>query len=384
MTVKIDKKKFKKLAEIRYLNSISIYLPGNKDRWIDPLQDKSRLRLKKLLKEITGKLKIRDMDEDAIRNYLKPMVDLVEDDSQWGFLMNGRVIFLNEDYFEHMIIPVKQELYYIGESFYLQPLVPLVNQNQTFYILSIGLKDVELFRCNWFDIEKLEVDKFLPGSLAEALGFDYQEKVTQFRGGQENRGRAMYHGQKMGDEIKKTEVEKFCRYINKGILEILDHRNEKLLIASVDYLFSQYKKINSYPHLEEKNISLSPSKFDARKLHKEAIRILENEFSEEKARKIRAYRESVDRSNVETTVVTAAHEGQIDTLFIDPGDIIWGRFDRDRSQVEVHKDYRKGDISLNNFATIHTFLKNGQVYLMEKEKFPELSRPMNAILRYGI
>ncbi len=381
----INKNKFEQLAEKTAENAVSIYLPSNKDRWIDPLQDKNRIKLKNLIKDISGELKEKGMEDEEVKKFLEPLNDFIEDDSEWGYLMEGMAIFLSNDLFEYYILPIAQEeMYYRGNRFYLQPLVPVLNTNHTFYILSLSMKGVELFRANLFDIEKLNIEQFVPSTIEEALGHDYEEKVLQYRGEQEGEGKAMFHGQNVGEEVKKKETEKFIRYVNDGIMDALDHRHEKLIIASVDYLFAQYKEINAYPNLAEEHISLSPKDFKPKELKEKAIDIIRKDLAKLKHEKKEAYREAVDKTNVEETVVSAAHIGQIDTLFLNQDEMIWGKFDKDSNKSELHEEYKEGDISLNNFAAIHTFLKNGQVFLMKKKDMPDGSRPMNAILRYEI
>jgi hypothetical protein len=379
-----DKQRFRELAEMSGEYSISIYLPSNKDRWIDPVKDINRIKLKNFIKKISQELKNRKVEDDKIKEYLDPLQELLNDDERWGDLMPGMVIFRNKEFFEFFIMPVDiEEMYYIGWQFYLQPMIQTIHLNNRFYLLSLDLNSVELFRANVFDIQKLKVDEFIPASIEEALGSDYQADL-QFRSGQEGGGRALFHGQKEGMELKKTEAEKFIRNINDGISKILKDRDEKLVVACVDYLFSIYNEINSYPNLARKHISLSPAKMKPEELKERAMEILQEDLEQERDNKKHAFNESVEKTNVSETIVSAAYNGQVDTLFLAREEMIWGKFYPEETKTEMHKGYHEEDISLNNFATIHTLLKNGEVYVMEKAHLPDPSRPMNALLRYGI
>jgi hypothetical protein len=129
---------------------------------------------------------------------------------------------------------------------------------------------------------------------------------------------------------------------------------------------------------------MSPARVDPVELLQKAISIREEKINKEKEEKIIAYRETVDKTNLTETIVTAAYNGQVDTLFLTRNHIIWGNFDRELAKTEAHSDFQNEDMSLNNFASIHTILKDGEVILLDKEALPDPSRPMNAILRYRI
>jgi hypothetical protein len=80
-------------------------------------------------------------------------------------------------------------------------------------------------------------------------------------------------------------------------------------------------------------------------------------------------------------VVTAAHDGWVETLFVAVDRQEWGIFHAETRTVETHQDALAGDDDLLDVAAMHTLLKRGTVYAVGIEQMPAPS-PTVAILRY--
>ncbi|MBS0001004.1 MAG: hypothetical protein KFF73_18620 [Cyclobacteriaceae bacterium] len=68
-----DRKKFREFAENKGDLSVTIFLPSNKDRWIDPLKDLNRIKLKNFIKKISKEIQSRGIEDDQIKIYLEPL-----------------------------------------------------------------------------------------------------------------------------------------------------------------------------------------------------------------------------------------------------------------------------------------------------------------------
>ena len=82
-------------------------------------------------------------------------------------------------------------------------------------------------------------------------------------------------------------------------------------------------------------------------------------------------------------IVSAAHQGQIQFLFVALGQPTWGAFDPDDLKVDVHKTEKPGDEDLSNVAAVHVLSHGGTVYAVEPEDVPERA-PLAAIFRLPV
>jgi hypothetical protein len=83
-----------------------------------------------------------------------------------------------------------------------------------------------------------------------------------------------------------------------------------------------------------------------------------------------------------TTIVQAAHQSRIDTLFVALGRQQWGSFDPDTQQLQLVSDPQEGAADdLLNVAATQTLLHGGAVYAMEPDRMPT-QRDLAAVFRY--
>ena len=85
-------------------------------------------------------------------------------------------------------------------------------------------------------------------------------------------------------------------------------------------------------------------------------------------------------SQVET-VVRAAHDAQVDMLFVASDRELWGRYDAEKRQCDVHAQRAAGDQDLLDLAAIRTALTGGKVHTVPREKMPADS-PLAATFRF--
>lgn len=379
----VTKDSLKKLAGVQGKDCISIYLSSNRDDRLDMRHDKNRVALKNHVSEIEHRLLEKGWKKKDTEEYLDPFRKILDDESNWGRLAEGRVYFRQEGYFDSFELPVEPvEQRYLGERFYIKPLVPVANRNIEFYILVLDIKGIGLYKSDLFRMEKLDVQEFIPSRIEEALGFDYKEKVLQYRAGQEGAGHGMFHGQQVGEELKKKEVEQFLHYIDRGLLEVIHDRSIPLVVSAVDYLFHEFRHITGYPNLVDRSFSLSTEENKPGPVADAGREIISGLYEKEISADIQRYHESRAKSEVIEKIVTGSIRGQIDTLFAGESDLIWGEADTETGSVKVHPEKSGGDVSLDNLAVIHTLLTGGKVHVVPANDLPDPGHGMNAILRY--
>ena len=148
--------------------------------------------------------------------------------------------------------------------------------NLSFYLLSLNLKRVKLYRVSRDEIYEISITG-IPKSLKEAIGKDEFEKQLQAHsttGISERSGKRIFHGHGVGTNHHKNLILSFFRSIDKGLNKTLAEKELPLVIAGVDYLLPIYKKANKYSHLVKKGIIGNPERIDLRELQKKSLPIV--------------------------------------------------------------------------------------------------------------
>ena len=377
-----DKKTITQLSENSTANSVTIYLATHRPG-TDYSGDKNRIKLKNQIKEVKRTLMHRGMKESDVNQYLEPLYTLEQNTIFLNNLWDGLVVFLSGNTYEYFVMSeIFDDLVYVGDEFYLLPLLKPLGENIDFYILSLALQGVTLYKANRFSIEKLDVEEFLPQNVENAIGFDYKNRIFQHRASVSGRGEAMYHGHVRGEEERKKDIRKFLHYVDKGLNKVLKGKNEPLIVASVDYIFSFYQEITSYKNVHEKNISESPENEKPGALQVRAWDHVKQRINDKIMKAKKRFDESKSKSFVIENIIPEVNTGKVDTLFVNNDEHVWGKFKAEENKAIVHDEKEAGDMELINWSAIHTYLTNGDVYILEPEEMPVKDRPLNALYRY--
>jgi hypothetical protein len=381
----ISKDKFKQLAKVNKINCISIFIPTHRTgEEVNQMIDQKTL--KNRLKTLEKDPALKQLTDNEKEKLFKPVNDLIEDYEFWQHQSDGLAIFLNQDEFHYYTLPVYfEEFSYVSDHFYLKPLVPYINDSAKFYLLALSLKGAKFFEGFAHQIDEIEMDDLFPSSFEDSVGHDYEEKNLQFHTGKAGNDTAMYHGHGKGKEDEKTEIEKFFRDINNGLMKFLHDKDAPLVLATVDYLVPLYKEVNEYKYLADEFIPGNPVHEDATLLHEKARDILAEHFDGKRNEKIAAFEQALADAKAsfkEEEIVPAAINQRVDTLFVRNREDLWGIFDKDQNKALIRDEKSEQNVCLLNLATVHTILNGGDVFLLDADDLPEPASKLNAIFRY--
>lgn len=383
----INDKDLEKLMNVQDKTCVSIFIPTQR-AGKEVLEEKNKTHLKSLWKEVGTQLKEKGLSEDKIAKIGKPIEALLSDKSFWRHQSDGLAIFAAEDFFEKYTLPVNFEAHtYISEEFYIKPLVPMFNEDSRFYLLALQLEDVELYEATTYSIGKVEVDDLIPSRLEERVGFDYKQKHLDFKTQNSGGENTIFHGHGGGsDEVRKEEINRYFRAIDKGLDSVLHDERVPLVVATQDYLFPIYEKVNTYNHLIDKVIPGNPSDTDMLGLHEKALKILEPELEKTKREKTKKFNELNNTDNTGasvTDILPAVQQGKVDTLFLENRSEIWGTYNNDNMNVTIHDNQQNGNYSLMNWAAKEVLKQGGNVFLIPEAQMPDKNSKMNALYRFN-
>ncbi len=381
----INEKDFKELANYKNDTCVSIFIPTQR-AGKEVLEGKNKKHLHSEWVQIRKHLKEQKVGESIIDKIGEPIEKLIEDRDFWRHQSDGLAIFTSPDFFKKFTIPVNFEAYhYVGNEFYVKPLVPAMTGDGKFNILAIQLEDVKLFEATRYSIAPIEIDDLTPGRLEERVGFDYKEKALQFRTQGEGGEKTQFHGHGGSERDEKTEIKQFFRAVEQGLREYLVKENLPLVVYCQDYLFPIYKDANTYNHLVDEVIPGNPNDSDLLGIHKKALEIMESHLHDSRNEKIEKYKELSSTENTTSAIsdiIPAVYQGKVDTLFIENRTEVWGDYNENNMQVEFADNNENGSVSLLNLAAKKTIEMGGKVYLVEHEFMPQKKSKMNALLRF--
>ena len=358
---------------------ISIYMPahrGGRETRQDPV------RLRNLIGQAATQLVKAGMPTEDINTLLAPASKLLDQPDFWQHQSDSLVLFLGKDFFQYHCIPVDfDEFVGVSQTFYIKPLLSFLTNNGEYYILAVSQNQVRIFKATGSAIKALELGS-VPPSLAQALQYDDPEKQLQFHSGQSGNS-PIYHGQG-GSGDDKTDILRFFQLIDTGLQSLLDNTYRPMIFVGVDYLFPIYQTANSYPTLLDTSVQTNPDALHPQDLHQQTLPIAQTYFKQSaKASKSR-YREmagSAQTADRLSDILNAAHDGQVETLFIASGHQKWGIYDaQSRQFTESDKSTVNSD-SLLNLAAVYTLNCGGQVFVMDVTDMPTNTLAA-AILRY--
>lgn len=380
----------KTLVEHPQLPSVSLYMPTQKAR-VETRQNP--IRFKNLIRAAEERLDAMGIPRTQAVDLLQPLKDLDTYDF-WEHQDYGLVIFISRNLFRYYSLPIEfPELVVVSEQFHLKPLLHLINNDSSFYLLSLSQQEVKFFQGTRYNLNQVEVEN-LPQNLEAVLLEDEMQKGVQHRIGSSKGGTAnpaqhpgSFHGQGSPDRDKHQEdIRQFCYAIDGALHPKLREEKSPLVLAAVEYLFPIYQQANTYPHLLESGINGNTENVKLEELHQEAWQIVEPQFHQSQEQVMVLYQQLAGEKMGKTSsdlkeIIPAAYYQRVETLFVPKQWQIWGKFEPDTMTVDLHPELGPEDEDMLNFAAIHTLLNGGRVYTLEPEEMPN-SVVAAAIFRY--
>lgn len=241
------------LTELREFNEpfcLTIYSP-----FINPntATNPNRIEMKNLLREAETALQSAGVKPRDIKKTLRPAKLLLEGHEFWPIHHQSLALFMHPKLFRYYHIPDHDIPYLltVESGFNLAPLLRAMQNNQQFYILALGHKNVRLFEGDHFSLKPVKLKDF-PTDMKDLLGIDEYPKsrethtIAPARAG---KGSEAYHEQYNVSQTDKDMLLEFFRRIDHRLHNFLIHHQKPLIIAGVEYLLPMYRKVNTYPGL---------------------------------------------------------------------------------------------------------------------------------------
>lgn len=333
-------------------------------------------RLKNLLRQAEQELIAWGIRSPEARALLRPARERQRDRAFWQHQSSGLAIFLAQNFQRELRLPFAvDELVSVSDRFHLKPLLEYSRRNGRFYVLALDLEQIRLFRSNQFEIEEIPIED-VPTAVEEGLRFDDPEAQLQFHTSTDSPGGrrpAQFFGQGVGVNDVKDDLLRYFHKVDRKLQPYLPDKELPMVMVGIGYSLPIYREANSYAHLLEKGIDRNPERMDPDTLRELAWELIDEQLQAEREHAVQAYGHLIPRQRALSDlkqVVTAAHDGAIESLFLARGEQVWGSFDPEARHVEAHSERQPGDRDLLDLAAVQVWKHAGDVYLMDRQDVP--------------
>ncbi|MEQ8705244.1 MAG: hypothetical protein RIC19_15060 [Phaeodactylibacter sp.] len=379
----IDEKQFNDLTNISGSNLLSIYITTYRANH----SQEDQIRYKNALKNAHEQLLKAGMDDQEAGKYLHTARELLKQERFWSYLSDGLAVFVGpDDFFHYEILPITFDTYVSrGEQFHLSPMLPVLGGSSRFFLLALSQNEVRFFEGDQYSITPVKIEDLVPtGGMEEAFVLsDSPDALQHHSGGSSGGKNAIYHGQGIGQDDKKKDIEAYFREVDKGLMKMLYDEKPPMVVACVDYLMPIYKSVNEYNNLFSENISGNPEQVGPAMLHEKAWSIISQHFEQQQAEDIKRFHEAMSNNQASAApqqIVPAAAYEKVDTLFLKKGAHLMGQFDYDKNEITLNQ--RNDNRDLLDLAAVQTHLNGGRVYWLDAEEMPVPTASANAIYRF--
>jgi hypothetical protein len=379
----MQREDIERLASIHEPSCISIYIPVHSTGFEGQTNP---IRLKNAIREAERALEATGMRRPDVESLLEPAREFLATEGPWCYWQGGLAMFRSETTFEVYNMPIDfDEHVRVAGRFYIKPLIPALIADGMFYVLCVSQNATRVLSCTRETATPVEIEA-LPGSLADALGYETTEDHIEYHAGAAGKdgGAPVYHGQGAGSDDKRQDLKRYLRIIGDAVDDALNGHKEPLVFVGAEPLHAIYTDISDYPHLTGDGVAGNFEHASDEEIRDRAWEIVEPVFSEGQQKARSEYERLGGTERAVTAIediVRAAHDGRIAMLFIDAKASLWGTYNPATRQVAIHAEPADEDDELLDLCAVKTLLTDGAVHAPDADDIPG-GGPAAAVLRY--
>lgn len=343
---------------------------------------KLEIEFKNLLQETEKKLKDNwDYKQRQVDEFLAEAADLAADINFWQQQKEGLAVFVSDNTFEYFKLSSDtHDSTHVSQFFDLKQFITDLWDYQKYYILALSPNFNKLYMADKNDIKEVELEN-LPKSIKEFLNIE-DEGAQKYQSMSRAASGSIFHGEGGADDDDQEDLLHYLKEVNKVVYNKLKAKDNYLLLACDDNLFSIYKDINSYGKMLEENISGNASQMNYKELKERGWKIVEphlHDYVKEMKEKYNNLKGSDKISSRLEEIVESAYYSKVDSLMINKMAEEEGVFSADEN--EIKKLNQRENYDLYNFAALKTIENGGDVYSLDKSEMPD-NEDITAIYRY--
>jgi hypothetical protein len=388
MTIPITAAEFENLINHSLPGSLSLFMPTHRAGFET---QQNPIRFKNLLTRAERQLIDLGWRRPDAEKRLRPLHSLLADGRFWQNQLDGLALFYGMA--EPLIyrLPLQlPEMAIIGDHFHLKPLISLLAWDVNFYILALSQGSVQLLQASRFHVHTVTPEN-MPRSMEEIAGYYETERILQWHtstppAGSKGERAAMFHGHGVGtdERVEKKWLTEYCHRIDSAIQKFMQGSHAPLVLAATEPLLGIFRQINSHPYLQEQMVNRNPEELRPEDLRQQAWPIITPHYvlgRHKDMDKFRQLQETELASSDPAGVIVAAHNGQVDRLFVSIDDELWGTLDAQSWKAEIHEQQQARDRDLLELTSVRAWLSGAVIHPCRRYEMPADSS-LAATFRY--
>lgn len=342
--------------------NLSLYMPtavkGQDTR-------KNPILYKNLTKQVLDKLQ-----NPAIKTQLE---EITFEHDFWQNQNQGLAVLMNPHQGNIFRLPLSfDQSANLGRHFFVRPLLPYINQNGSFLLLTLDQKDIRLLVASHYSPpEEIPLPTDLPRSLQSYLDdFDYEGEI-QFRQSTSEAGKSIFHGHGDVEGSLKKVAKRFFALLDEQLNTLFNEYNLPLVLVATQRVQQLYRAANTYHLLEKQGIEQHARTTSLEKMQQKGWEIVSSHYLSKQSKqqeKLRELANSDQKSHKLEDIIKDAYQGKVEALFVDPTAHVWGEFKPQQNMVEVHDQKTPNSQDLLELAVHWTILRGGNVYITQNER----------------
>ncbi|MFO7592385.1 MAG: hypothetical protein R6X23_16115 [Acidimicrobiia bacterium] len=367
---------------------VSIFLPTHV-RGREVRQDP--IRLKKLTNEARTKLSAAGLTSDDVEAFVQPAATLIDEHAFWQHSQEGLALFLDGGEARSYQVPLPlPERVIVGPGFHVKPLLPMLEVDGAFLVLTLTANRVQLFDASRFALAA-DTQTALPRGIGDvSQESDYENPVQASPVARPHTASInVTNAQVYGDsptEWRKDQLVELAR----SVAQAVDHRVvvdpvPVVLVADAE-IGGHFQKYSKLGHLLAGFIRTNPAAMDLAQLHGAAYDIIKPRLelrrreAVERLAALVASRDARAVTGIEE-LTRAAYQGIVETLLLVEDETAWGRYDEATGEVATGDAFAATGDDLLEAAAVQTLRHGGDVRVLPAGD-PWDAAPAAAILRY--
>jgi hypothetical protein len=358
---------------------LSLFLPLSPG---SPRSTKTRIRAKNLLNRAEKALRSDGLPSAKVTDLIGRARRALDRARPLNENHRGLAVFADADDVRTYDVPVRlPELAAVGDRFALTPLLPTINLQGRFFLLTLTQDRIRLLEGTALTVEPVDLE----GRELAAWTTMPPPRAPQVHAFLADRGgqgaRTVFHGVGSASDDRKVRALQHFRGTDRALREVLGEDQPPLVLAGVRQLQALYRAVSTYPHLLEGGIDGNPELINPDELHRQAWAVAEPELRRGAATAVRRYRElqgtGRTRSDPED-VRRAAVDGRVETLLVAESACAWGP-GNGRPVLRLGSAPQAEERL--EATVVATLGGNGAVFVVPDADLPDPS-PTAAVLRY--
>lgn len=289
---------------------VSIYIPTH-PRSAGGNLKADQTRLKNAIQELKHDL---PKHESALHKIVEKLQSLLNDGEFWMHQTPGLAIFVTEESLETIKLNLEvTPQVHKGSKFFLSPLIIANDLQFSALVLDVNLSNPRMFIADMKWI--CEVESFDIKSMKQLMEEDH-EQHQQFYSPVGDKGTPMYHGHGGSNEQTSEEIEIYMRYIVNEASELIKQYNLPILLCGDQHRLSHISKLLGDFNVLERELHGNKQHMNESELHEEIKPLLEDMFSSETQKELKALQESKLKTSGITKVLKEVQKNAVAKLFV--------------------------------------------------------------------